>query len=138
MSEPARINADELLVTAVVHVTGGDTSRMKPSLSSLLMSDLNSLSNCLPTFVATSPSVARPSIAESTARSGRDSWLVLPDASCTPLPDLEKMAVGFILCALFYRLVGAPVAPAAGGLDHEHVADYDHADAHDVDHVARR
>ena len=95
---------------------------MKPSLSSLLIRPLKSLSNCLPTLPATSARVARPSIAESTARSPRESELVFPDASCTPLPDFEKIAVGFILCALFYRLVGAAVAPAARSLDYEHVA----------------
>jgi hypothetical protein len=66
-----------------------DTSRMKPPLSSCWTSFSNSPSKLLPTFCATSASVARPSIAESTARSGRERWLVLPAASCTPLPDFE-------------------------------------------------
>jgi hypothetical protein len=65
------------------------TSRTKPSLSSCAMSFSNSASKLLPTFCATSPSVARPSIAESTARSARLSRLVLPEASWTPLPDFE-------------------------------------------------
>src|SRR6185503_11193075 len=65
------------------------TSRTKPSLSSCAMSFSNSASKLLPTFCATSPSVARPSMAESTARSARLRRLVLPEASWTPLPDFE-------------------------------------------------
>jgi hypothetical protein len=67
----------------------GDTSRMKPSLSSWVMSCWKPGSKGLPTFSATSASVARPSIAASTARSGRLSRLVLPAASWTPFPDFE-------------------------------------------------
>jgi hypothetical protein len=65
------------------------TSRTNPSLSSCAMSFSNSPSKLLPTFCATSPSVARPSMADSTARSARLRRLVLPEASWTPLPDLE-------------------------------------------------
>ena len=67
----------------------GETSRMKPSLSSLVMRPWKPASKGLPTLCATSASVARPSIAESTARSGRARRLVLPAASWTPLPDFE-------------------------------------------------
>src|SRR6478736_2434069 len=66
-----------------------DTSRTKPFLSSCEIRFWNAGSNALPTFCATSASVARPSIAASTTRSPRCSRLVLPDASCTPLPDFE-------------------------------------------------
>ena len=62
---------------------------MKPSLSIWVTSFWKSASKDLPTFCATSASVARPSMAESTARSGRFSRLVLPEASWTPLPDFE-------------------------------------------------
>src|SRR5204862_7836199 len=67
----------------------GDASRMKPSLSSLVISVWKVESKFLPTFFATSPRFARPSIAESTARSPRSRKLVLPEASWTPLPDFE-------------------------------------------------
>ncbi|MNC90821.1 hypothetical protein D3C83_69700 [compost metagenome] len=66
-----------------------ETSRMKPSLSSLWMTCWNAESKALPTFCATSARVARPSIAARTARSGRARRLVFPAASCTPLPDFE-------------------------------------------------
>src|SRR5205814_6650376 len=66
-----------------------ETSRTKPSLSSFVISDSNAASKGLPTFCATSASVARPSMAESTARSARWRRLVFPAASCTPLPDFE-------------------------------------------------
>jgi len=65
------------------------TSRMKPSLSSFVIRVWNAASKVLPTFCATSASVARPSMAESTARSGRWRRLVFPAASCTPFPDFE-------------------------------------------------
>ncbi len=65
------------------------TSRTKPSLSSWRISCWNFASNGLPTRCATSDTVSLPSKAESTARSARASRLVLPEASWTPLPDLE-------------------------------------------------
>ena len=66
-----------------------ETSRMNPSLSSFVTSCWKPWSQALPTFAATSCSVARPSIAERTARSGLERRLVFPAASWTPLPDFE-------------------------------------------------
>ena len=67
----------------------GDTSRMKPSASILRRTAMNLSSPARSNFAPSCCTVILPSIAARMARSPRDRKLVLPDASCTPLPVFE-------------------------------------------------
>src|SRR5512134_3432428 len=78
-----------------------DTSRTKPSLSSCWISASNLSAESLSNLAEMSESGVLPSTAASTARSARDRWLVLPEASCTPLPVFEKIARGLRLLVSF-------------------------------------
>jgi len=69
--------------------TPGFTSRMKPSASIFWISAKNLSSGARSNLALSSLTVVLPSMAERIARSPRDNWLVLPDASCTPLPVFE-------------------------------------------------